>query len=244
MKSKLAVNPIRTRVFELNEPLIPFLINNLELLASSIDLEAQILAITSKIISLSEGRILCREGVEKRELIRSEADLFLGEIGYGCFLTVKEGLLIASAGIDESNADGDFYILYPQKPYATARKIQEKLSAHFGLNRFGVLITDSHTSPLRVGVNGVSLAHSGFKGVDNRIDSTDLFGQKLKMTQVNVADALAAAAVVCMGEGAESQPLALVSAPVIFRPSDQDIPNECRVPPEEDLYWPFIQKRI
>lgn len=75
----------------------------------------------------------------------------------------------------------------------------------------GVIVTDSRLSPLRWGVTGVALSHSGFVAVNSYIGKEDVFGRKLQVETVNVADTLAAAAVGVMGEGAEQTPLAVVS---------------------------------
>ncbi len=246
MKTLLS-KAIQTKIFKVGESLIPFAKESVE---ASIDdtskMEGSILAITSKILSLSESRIVVKENIDKESLVRRESEYFLGEIGYGCFLTIKHGLFIASAGIDESNAEGEFYILYPEDPFKSAFEIRNELAKAWGLKRFGVIITDSHTSPLRAGVTGVALAHAGFRGVQSKIGSPDLFGNPLKMTQINVADALAVAAVYCMGETDEACPLALLRTNVDFV-STNDInvaKKECRISVEKDLYSPLFAKKL
>ena len=80
--------------------------------------EHSVLAITSKIVAICQGRVVAAEGVDRQRLIESEADLFLPPSAsrYGVTLTIKDHLLAANAGIDESNGAG-FYILWPHKPY-------------------------------------------------------------------------------------------------------------------------------
>lgn len=236
----LRISAIQTRVFHVGEPLVSFLIEHLQGGGAG-SLEGKVLAITSKIVSLAEGRVVPKANQSKEALVRAEADIFLGEIGYGTFLTIKHGHLIPSAGIDESNAEGEFYILYPAKPFETAANIRRELMGAFGLKLFGVVLTDSKTTPLRAGVTGMTLAHSGFKGVRNHIGAPDLFGRPLRMTQVNVADGIAAAAVFCMGEADESTPLALMSGNIEFRDDPVEEARECFVEPARDLYWPFFK---
>ena len=197
---------------------------------------------TSKIVSLSENRIVPKSKIDKKNLIQKEADHYLGEIGYGCHLTIKQNLLIPSAGVDESNTEKDFYILYPLNPFLSAQKIHRVIKQKLHLKEFGVLLTDSHTMPLRRGVLGAALAYYGFKGVENKIGTKDLFGKELKMTQINVADALAVAATFTMGEGKECRPLAIVTAPVEFTKLPDN--SELRMPFEEDLYKPLLQKSL
>lgn len=233
----LSVKPIQTKIYHQNWLLRDFLLESLQ----GLDLEGQILAVTSKIVSVSEKRFV-EKNINKEELVRRESDHYIGKCAYDCHLTIKEGLLIPSAGIDESNSSEDLYILFPENPFESAKKIYRMLKQELRLEKFGVLLTDSHTTPLRRGVVGAALAYYGFWGVKNKVGSRDLFGRELKMTQVDIADALATSAVLVMGEGDERCPLALLSYPVEF----DELPDnsELRIPLSEDLYEPLITKKI
>jgi dihydrofolate synthase / folylpolyglutamate synthase len=231
------VIPVQTSLFRRRQNLLEFVCREIP---SDLIQERMVVAVTSKIVSLAEDRVLDRSSVDKEELVRREADLFLGEIGYGCFLTIKEGLFIASAGIDESNAEDGTYILFPENPTKSAHELWTGLRKSWNLKELGIILTDSHTSPLRQGVTGVCLSYWGFHGVRDRIGTPDLFGRSLKMTKMNLADGLAGMAVMVMGEGNESQPLAVISgAPIEF--CDEVDSNEIRIPLEQDLYYPLIQ---
>ena len=230
--------PVRTKVYRLGESFPDFLKQSLQGLLK----DGDILAVTSKIVSIAEGRILKKSAVSKKKLIEKEADQYLGEIGCGCHLTIKENLLIPSAGVDESNAEGDFYILYPKNPFQSAKNIHHWIRGALDVKEAGVLLTDSRTFPLRRGAVGAALAYYGFAGVENQMGKKDLFGRRLKVTQINIADALAAAAVYTMGEGAESRPLAIIKAPVVFKQSKDN--GELKIPLEEDLYRPLIEEKL
>ena len=234
----LQLKAIATKIYHLGDDFESFLIENTKAHLK----EREILAITSKIVSLSENRIIPKTNIDKKELIRKEADHYLGEIGYGCHLTIKQGLLIPSSGVDESNAEGDYYILYPENPFLSAKKIHSLIKKKLGLKKFGILLTDSHTKPLRRGVLGAALAYYGFKGVESKIGTKDLFGKKLKITQINIADALAVSATHVMGEGSEGCPLAVIKTKVDFT----ELPNnsELQIPLEEDLYRPLLEKSL
>ena len=175
-----------------------------------------ILVVTSKIVSICEGRIQKinpeTEKEDKEKLVKEESEYFIdkSENQYGFYLTITQNLLIPTAGIDESNGNG-FYILWPKKPYETANKIREHLEKKFGDKNFGVLITDSKTTPLRWGTSGVSIAHSGFDALNDYMGKPDLFNRTMRVTKANIADGLAASAVVAMGEGEEQTPLAIIS---------------------------------
>jgi F420-0:gamma-glutamyl ligase len=235
----LSVAPIRTRVFHPGEPLAPFA---LQALRAAGPLDGRILAVTSKIVALAENRIVPHAQLPKPELVRREADVMLDEVVPGIFLTVKHGIVIPSAGIDESNAEGDFYILYPEDPFRSARELCARLRRELDTERLGVVLTDSHLTPLRAGVTGISLAHAGFRGVRDRVGAADLFGRPLAYTRVNVADALAAAAVIAMGEAAEACPLALIETDVEFTGADEDLSDECRMPIRTDLFGRWLRK--
>ena len=234
----LQVTPIQTDVFPAGADLVAFVERHVPREQVK---ERMVLAVTSKIVSLAENRLVPREEIGKAELVKREADVFLGEVGYGCFLTVKEGLFIPSAGIDESNSEGGHYIVYPAKPYESAERLWSGLRARWGIKELGILLTDSHTSPLRKGVTGICLSHWGFVAVRNMIGTRDIFGRELMMTKMNLADGLSAAAVLMMGEGAEKRPLAVIhGAECEFR--DEVDPEDLRMPLKDDLYFPFFEK--
>ena len=125
--------------------------------------DRSILAVTSKIISICEGRIVRVDSIDKTKLIEQEADYFLSpkRSKYHTTLTITGNILIPSAGIDESNGNG-YYILWPRNPQQTANEIRAYLYRKFRVKNAGVIITDSKTSPLRWGTTGTALAHSGF----------------------------------------------------------------------------------
>lgn len=236
MKS-LMITPVRTAIFPQGGDLVEFILAHI---GKSRWQEGMLLAITSKILSLAENRLVPLDSIDKKDLIRQEADHYLGEIGHGVSLTIKEGLLLPAAGIDESNSENGDYILYPKDPYQSAENLRQALVARTGIKHLGIIVTDSHTSPLRNGVTGIALSFAGFDPVRNMVGEKDIFGRELKMTKINLADSLAVAAVLMMGEAAERCPLALISdAPVTFNenPRRQDL----QYTPEEDMYLPLYK---
>lgn len=218
--------------------------------------EKSIVVITSKVVSVWQGRCVlvardsdpARARRKKDALTMSEADLYLpreATPGGWCMHTIKNNIFIPSAGVDESNADG-YYILWPQDVAGAARKIWTWLRRTYGVRELGVIITDSHTIPLRRGVLGISLAHYGFAPLKDYRGAADIFGRELKMTQTNIPDGLAAAAVVMMGEGAERTPLALITdvpwVEFVARPSrPRKQFSSFETPMKEDLYYPLFR---
>lgn len=205
-----------------------------------------VLAITSKIVAICQGRLLPMEGIDRQELIAQEAERYLppATSKYAVTLTIKNGLLIPSAGIDASNADGH-YVLWPEGIQAVADTVRAYLCRRFQSPHMGVVITDSTTRPLRWGVTGVAIAHSGFQALNDYRGAADIFGRPLQFTQVNVADGLAAAAVLMMGEGGEQTPLAVLEDLPMVRfqdraPTPQEL-QALRIEVEDDLYAPLLQ---
>lgn len=229
----MQVIPIKTRVFRESEDLLKFIENHVE----SIE-ENTILVVTSKIVSLAESRT--HEIVDartKEELIKKESQWAM-RTKY-TWLTIKDEMVMASAGIDESNADGKL-ILLPKDSHQAAQSLRDALRKKHGLKNLGVLITDSRIFPLRAGASGIALAYTGFSGIRDYRGKKDIFGREFRVERNNMADSLATAAVMVMGEGAEQQPLALIkNAPVEFTDSvDKD---ELKIDVRDDLYEPLFE---
>lgn len=208
--------------------------------------EKSILAVTSKIISICEGRIIKINDAEKELLIKKESEYYLPakDNRYHVSLTIARNMFVATAGIDESNGNG-YYVLWPKDPQKTANNIREYLKKRFNLHKIGVIVTDSKTTPLRWGVTGVALSHSGFSALNNYIGKADIFGRKLEMTKVSVMDGLAAAAVLAMGEGKEQTPIAIIEdiSNIAFQknnPTEKEL-KELRISMEDDLYAPLLK---
>jgi F420-0:gamma-glutamyl ligase len=233
----ISIQAIATAVFKRDEDLGAYLISHLK----DLNLEGKVLAVTSKIVSLAEGRLVPQAEISKQDLVRREADRYLGVGGYGVDLTIKHGLLIPAAGIDESNSENGDFILYPENPYASAEAVWRTLRDAFGLKNFGVVLTDSHVLPLRLGVTGIGLSHWGFKATRSLVNKPDLFDRPLKFTYVDVIDSLAAMAVFAMGESNDQTPVALISGAALEF-SDSSSAAEISIEPENDLYWPLLKK--
>lgn len=208
--------------------------------------EGDIVAITSKLVSICENRVKPLD-ISKDTLIQQEAAYYLPdtESKYGHRFTITQNTLIAGAGIDESNADNQ-YVLWPADPQQTANEIRIYLKDKFNLNNVGVIITDSTCTPLRLGTVGIVLTHSGFKALHNYVGELDLYGKSLKVTQSNIAGGLAASAVVTMGEGNEQTPIALISdVPFVafqdLNPTQEEL-AELVIAKEDDLFAPFLEK--
>ncbi len=208
--------------------------------------EKSVVAVASKIVAVTEGRIVKIGTIDKDKLIKQESQYYLprNQNPYNVSLTIAGGTLVATAGIDESNGGG-FYILWPKNPQKTANRIRKWLKVRFNLKNVGVIITDSRTTPLRWGVTGFSIAYSGFEPLKNYIGLRDIFGKRLDYTKLSIIDNLAGASSLVMGEGNEQTPLAVITdAPgIVFKeknPTKKDL-RKIKITIDEDLYSSFIK---
>lgn len=229
----MQITPIKTRIFRENEDLLQFILKHVKEIKDRF-----VLVVTSKIVSLAEGRtVLYKSKKQKIELIKKESDFTLQD--RNSLFAIKNDMVTAFAGIDESNGDGKI-ILLPKDNFKSAEVLRRKIMKKFRLKNFGVLITDSEFMPLRVGALGVALGYAGFTGVRNYIGEKDIFGRVLKLSKTNIADSLATSAVLCMGEGKERQPLALITdAPVFF--TNRVRRNELTIDSKKDIYAPLFR---
>ncbi|MBU0578824.1 coenzyme F420-0:L-glutamate ligase [Patescibacteria group bacterium] len=239
----MIVRPIQTPVVKPNYDLMSLIKDSLR------DLEEKsIVVVTSKVVALCEGNVkLIKKGTheEKHALAKKEAEAYIDESysKYNLVIAIKHGAIAVDAGIDQSNT-GKYYAFLPKDPYKSAKEIWQFLRKEFKVKQLGVLITDSKTQPLKWGTTGTALAHCGFKALVNKIGTPDLFGRKLQMTQVNVAEGLAAAAVVEMGEANEAQPLAVITeaSQVEFqsRPPTKKQIKDLQIDIKDDVYGPML----
>jgi putative folate metabolism gamma-glutamate ligase len=210
--------------------------------------EKSILAITSKVVAIGQGQCIPRDQVKfKDQLIISQSDKYLDRklVPQNAVMhTIKNNLFIPSSGIDESNAN-NYYIIWPKNPAKTSYEIWKFLRKNYKTKKFGVIITDSHTIPLRRGVTGISLGYFGFEPIKNYVGTRDLFGRKLKITQANYVDSLATSAVLIMGEGKESTPMSLITdIPFIKFINHKYIAktkySTLEIEEKTDLYYPLL----
>jgi coenzyme F420-0:L-glutamate ligase/coenzyme F420-1:gamma-L-glutamate ligase len=147
------------------------------------------------------------------------------------------GHVLANAGIDASNvsaANDESVLLWPADPDSSARALRAALQSHFGVS-LAVVITDSLGRAWRMGTMGAAIGVAGIKPLRDRRGETDLFGRELKATVVGVADEIAAAASLVIGEAAEGTPVAIVRGAVYDPDEDAGIEDLLR-PQERDLF--------
>ncbi len=230
----MQVKAIKTSIFKEGDSLPDFIVRHIPRLQ-----ERSVFVVTSKIVSLSEKRTAkIKNKKTKEDLIRKESE-FAMPTKY-VWLTIKDGQAMASSGIDESNANGKL-ILLPKDSFKTAESLRKILKKKYKIKNLGILITDSRTIPLKMGVVGMAVGYAGFKGLKSYVGKKDIFGRKFHFSRTNIADSLATCAVLVMGEGDEQQPLAIIkNAPVEFC---EKVPKkELYISPKDDMYAPIFRK--
>jgi len=198
----------------------------------AIDLHIQdndILVFAQKIISKTEGRVInlntvtpsthaleVAKEIEKDarlvELILNESTEVLRRRPGTIIVEHKLGFICANAGIDHSNVAGDgnniedWVLLLPEDPNRSAANLRSEIEKETG-KLIGVLIIDSHGRAWRNGTVGTTIGLSGIPGVIDKRGHKDLFGYTLQNTIIGVADELAAAASLMMGQADEGTPI-------------------------------------
>ena len=177
-----------------------------------------VVAVASKVVSTCENRIVELESVRVTRaasrigrkwnldarlaaVVLEEADQVLGGVR-GFLLTIRNGILTANAGVDLKNCPPGHAMLLPRNADASAADLRKSLELHYGV-RLAVILVDSRVTPMRLGTVGLAVGISGFDPVSDFRGTSDLYGRKVKVTRTNVADDLASAAHLLMGESEE-----------------------------------------
>lgn len=212
--------------------------------------DKDLLAITSKAVAIAQNRLVKLSSIEpsekakmlaeKHELEPSFVEVVLREAErvYGgvtkALLTLKNNMLVANAGVDRKNAPEGYAILWPMNPFETAEKTRRGILAKTG-KRVGVLIVDSRITPLRMGTTALAIGVAGFKPIRDCRVERDLYSKRIYITRHALADDLASAAHLIMGETTARIPVVLIrNAPVI--PSEEFDPNSMTIPAEQCLF--------
>jgi F420-0:gamma-glutamyl ligase len=200
--------------------------------------EKDILVITSKIVSISQGRtVKITPTTDRIALIKKEADAYCPN--QPSSMAVKDHTLTPYAGIDRSNANG-YYVLWPKQPHSEAKKIWQYLRRRHRLTNLGIIIADSFCLPFRWGHLGISIGFFGFNPLKAYAGKTDIFNRKLIRHNSNLVDALAALAVVHMGEGNEQTPLCLVRGFNQIKFDQKDYSKQFYISAADDIYTPLL----
>jgi coenzyme F420-0:L-glutamate ligase/coenzyme F420-1:gamma-L-glutamate ligase len=172
------------------------------------------------------------------EIILSESREVLRAIPGVLVVEDRRGLVLANAGVDRSNVDqesreAERVLLLPKDPDASAAGLRARVSALAGVD-VGVIINDSLGRAWRLGTVGAAIGVAGLPGLLDRRGEPDLQGRRLEITEVGLADELAAAASVVMGQAAEGRPAVVIRG--VVWPRRDGNGRELLRPPEKDLF--------
>lgn len=179
--------------------------------ASGLTLEHRDLVIvTSKVVSKSEGQVVDFDGTEEHKiaLIERESARILRRRGPLRITETHHGFINANAGIDLSNTDDGTAVLLPKDPDRSARRFRSEIQRRSAIE-IAVIITDTFGRVWRVGVTDVAIGSAGVKPILDLRGSTDATGRVLEVTEVAVADEIAGAANLVLGK-AEATPFAIL----------------------------------
>jgi coenzyme F420-0:L-glutamate ligase/NADPH-dependent F420 reductase len=217
--------------------------------------DGDVVVVAQKIVSKAEGRTVALAAVtpgeeaaaaaavaqkdpQVVELVLRDSQELMRVVPGVIISRHRTGHVLANAGVDASNVesrDAPSVLLWPQDPDLSARSLREGLEARFGV-RLAVIVSDSMGRAWRLGTVGTAIGVAGLSPLRDRRGETDLFGRELQATVIGVADEIAAAASLVIGEGAEGTPVAVVRGAVYDPDSDDKGIGELLRPLDEDLF--------
>ncbi len=196
--------------------------------------EGDILVVTSKIVSKAEGRVVA---ASREQAIEAETVRVVARRGATTIAQTRHGLVLAAAGVDESNTAPGTVVLLPEDPDESARRLRKTLHGRTGLNpgSLGVIVTDTMGRPWRAGQTDNAVGVAGVIPVRDHRGEADTFGNILEVTVAAVADEIASAADLVKGKS-RRVPVAVVrglaelvtepdgpGARAIIRPAEEDM---------------------
>jgi len=200
--------------------------------------DGDVVVVSHKIISKAEGLLVdiscvtpgqrarsisrrTRKDPRLVELILRDSNEVLRASPQALVVRRKDGFLCLNAGVDKSNVDGRLiYCRLPDDSDLSANNIRVRLEQLSG-RRLGVIVADTYSRPLRFGQVEFAIGISGFEPLFDYRGSEDIFGYKLRYKLVGLADEVAAAAELVMGQGREQIPVAIVRGLTRIRHSQE-----------------------
>ena len=194
--------------------------------------DGDIVVVTSKVVSKAEGRVAA---VPREQAIEAETARVVARRGATTIAQTRHGLVLAAAGVDESNTAPGTVVLLPEDPDESARRLRKALHARAG-RQIGVIITDTMGRPWRAGQTDNAIGAAGVLPARDYRGEADTFGNILEVTVAAVADEIAAAADLVKGKAA-GVPVAVVRG-LAELVTEQDGPGaqELIRPPAEDMF--------
>jgi coenzyme F420-0:L-glutamate ligase len=225
MTTAFCVYGIRTGIIREGDSLVTALLQGISRSEAASFRDGDVVVLAETAVATAEGSVVDlgsvvpggestrlgdRYGIDPRlvEVVARECDEVVGGIP-GHLLCMKGGTLLPNAGVDASNAPPGCVVLLPADPDRSACTIREEIAARTGA-QVGVIIADSRTHAMRSGCSGVAIGCSGIPSVIDARGRPDLFGRPLEVTKQALADNIASAAEIVMGEADECTPVAVI----------------------------------
>jgi len=209
-----------------------------DLIAERADLQGgDVVVVTQKVVSKAEGRVVAvdpDDPLAHKQLVEDEAVRVLRRRGDLVVTETSHGFVCANSGVDLSNVEAGQAALLPLDPDRSARRIRDGLRARTG-HDVGVIVSDTFGRPWRMGVTDVAIGCAGVAGVVDLRGTADALGRQLQVTEVCVADEVAAAAELVMGK-AKGIPVAVVRGIDRSWLRDGSVREEIVRPHREDLF--------
>ncbi len=214
--------------------------------------EHDVVVVTHVVVSRSEGALVNLDGVIPSEFAKRIAQQYdkdpamvevvlqesksIRRMRNGILITEsKQGFTCANSGVDKSNVPGDRMVaLLPHDPDESALRIRRDVKKLTGCD-VAVIVSDTHGRPLRDGAINVAIGVAGLKPISDRRGEKDLFGYVLKVKQTAVADELASAAELVIGQANEGVPAAIIRG-YPYLTSDEAKATELIMPEQRDLF--------
>jgi coenzyme F420-0:L-glutamate ligase/coenzyme F420-1:gamma-L-glutamate ligase len=193
-----------------------------------------VLAVTSKVVSKSEGRV--RQG-GRDVAVDAEVDRVVARRGATVIARTRTGLVLAAAGVDASNVDVGNVVLLPLDPDSSARALRERVATIAGVD-VAVVVTDTAGRAWRVGQTDIAIGCAGLAPLDDHAGRHDPFGNVLQVTAPAIADEVAAAADLVKGKTGSTPVAVLRGTPLVVLPRGEHGPGAAALvrDPAEDLF--------
>jgi coenzyme F420-0:L-glutamate ligase / coenzyme F420-1:gamma-L-glutamate ligase len=214
-----------------------------------------VLVVAHKIVSKAEGRVVNLEHIKPSaeslkmaeedgkdprimELILDESKDMIRHSNGVIIVETRHGFICANAGVDQSNVEDsvNHAVLLPVDADASANKIRESLRDKTGGKDFAVIITDTFGRPFREGQTNVAIGIAGIEPIKSYVGTADMYGKKLRVTEIAVVDEIASAAELAMGK-LERVPVVIIRGYKYQKPEkESSMVSKLIRPKEKDLF--------
>ena len=194
--------------------------------------DGDVVAVTQKVVSKAEGRVVAEEGAGRASWIERETVRVVARRGDLVIAETRHGFVCANAGVDASNVEAGFLTLLPEDPDASAERLRVGFAERLGID-VGVVVTDTFGRPWRQGLVNVAIGCAGLPALVDLRGTADHHGRELEATVIALADEVAAASGLVMGKSSRVPAALLRGLATIAEPGRA---RDLIRPAEDDLF--------